>query len=214
MGDLPVICENGASCHMTCSSTGIINYREANTFMRTASSKRYPIEGYGDLPLTFRSSSDEIPLLLRDVAHVPSLSYHLLSLRVAADHGHTYTANKNMVTVKLRTGETLFFPSVGRVNFLYAYRPGALDDENSNAVIAAGPEPNNRGTPIDINAFNAAHAHAHERALRKTAKQMGVTVMSELQECKVSSMAKGIRMPFPSKTYARVPARSTPSVRG
>ena len=207
MGDLPVICDNGASCHMSHSSTGMINYREANATMRTASGKRYPIEGYGDLPLTFRSSSGEVPLLLCNVAHVPSLSYHLLSLIVVADNGHTYTGNKNGVTVKFKTGETLLFPSVGRLNFLYAYRPGALNDENVNAVIAPGPEPSNRGTPVDINAFHAAHAHAHEGALRKTAKQRGVTLKGELHECKGCSMAKDIRMPIPSKTHGRAAKR-------
>ena len=80
MGGLPVICDNSASCHMSHSSTGTISYREANATMRTASGKIYPIEGYGDLPLTFRSSSGEVPLFLCNVAHVPSLSYHLLSL--------------------------------------------------------------------------------------------------------------------------------------
>ena len=44
MENLPVICDNGASCHMSHSSTGMINYREANATMRTASGKRYPIE--------------------------------------------------------------------------------------------------------------------------------------------------------------------------
>ena len=53
MGDLPVFCDNGASCNMSVSSTGLINYREASATMRTASGKRYPIEGYGDLPLAF-----------------------------------------------------------------------------------------------------------------------------------------------------------------
>ena len=57
MRDLPVYCDNRASCHMSHSSTGMINYREANATMRKASGKRYLIEGYGDLPLTFRSSS-------------------------------------------------------------------------------------------------------------------------------------------------------------
>ena len=194
MGDLPVFCDNGASCHMSPSSTGMINYREANATMRPASGKRYPIEGYGDLPLTFRSSSGEVPLLPCNVAHVPSLSYQLISLRIAADNGHTYTGNKNSVTVKFKTGETLFFPSVGRVNFLYAYRPGALNDENANALIAPGPGPSNRGTPVDINAFRAAQAHAHEGALRKTARQMGVTLKGGLHECKGCSMAKAIRV--------------------
>ena len=143
----------------------MIYNREANAIMHTASGKRYPIEGYGDLPLTFRSSSGEVPLLLCNVAHVLSLNCHLLSLRVAADNGHTNTENKNGFTVKFKTGETLLFPSVGRLTFLYAYRPDALNYENANAVVAPGPEPSNRGTPVDINPFHAAHAHAHRVAI-------------------------------------------------
>ena len=45
MGDLPVICDNGASYHMPHSSTGMINYREANVSLRTASGKKYSIDG-------------------------------------------------------------------------------------------------------------------------------------------------------------------------
>ena len=78
----------------------MINYREAESFMRTASGTRYPIEGYGDLLLTFRSSRGEVPLLLRDVAHVPGLSCHLFSLRVAADKGHKYTGTSDGVMVE------------------------------------------------------------------------------------------------------------------
>ena len=58
------------------------------TFMRTATGSRYPIDGYGDLSLTLRSSEGEVGLLLRGVAHVPRLSYHLFSLRAAADKGN------------------------------------------------------------------------------------------------------------------------------
>ena len=201
MGDLPVISDNGALRHMSHSSTGMINYCEANATMRTASGKRYPIEGYGDLLLAFRSSSGEVHMLLCNVAHVPSLSYHLFSLRVAIDNGHTYTGNKNSVTIKFKPGETLFFPSVGRLNVLYAYRPGALNDEITNAVNIPGPEPINWGTPVDINTFHATHAHAHEGALRKTAKQMGVARKEGQHEFKGCSMAKGIRMPIPSRTH-------------
>jgi len=120
MGDIAVICDNGASCHMTYSSTGMIKYHEAKTFMRTACGARYPIEGYGDLPLTFRSSEGGLGLLLRGVAHVPRLSYHLFSLRVAADNEHQYKGTREGVTVKLITGETIVFTSRVRSNFFYA----------------------------------------------------------------------------------------------
>ena len=53
VGDVTVICDNGASCHMSHSATAMLNYRESNAYMRTASGSRYPIEGCGDLPLTF-----------------------------------------------------------------------------------------------------------------------------------------------------------------
>ena len=79
MGDLPVICDNGASCH---SFTGMINDREAYVIMRTANGKRYPIEGYGDLPVTFRSSSGEVPLLLCNGAFTqPQLPSSFLEIR-------------------------------------------------------------------------------------------------------------------------------------
>ena len=64
VGDLTVICDSGASCHMS-SSTGMMNYRESNAYVRTASGVRYPIAGYGDLHLTFRSSTGDVPMLLR-----------------------------------------------------------------------------------------------------------------------------------------------------
>ena len=203
VGDLTVICDSGTSCHMSHSATGMLNYRESNAYMRTASGSRYPIEGYGDLPLTFRSSSGNVPLLLRNVAHVPKLNYHLLSLRAVADNGHTYSGTKEGVTVFFSTGDTLFFPPVERLNFLYAYRPGMLFDETANATIAPGLSPSNRDTPVDINDFHVAHAHAHEGALRKTTKQMGVTLEGKLHECKGCSLAKGIRMSTPSKTHCR-----------
>ena len=199
-----MICDSGVSYHMSHSSTGMINYRESNAYMRTARGSRYPIEGYGDLPLTFRStSSGNVPVLLRDIAHVPKLNYHLLPLRAVAYNGYTYTGTKEGVTVCFSTGDTLLFPSVGRLNFLYAYRPGLLFDETANATIAPGLSLSNRDTPVGINDFHLAHAHAHGGALRKTAKQMGVTLEGKLYECKGFSLAKGIRMSIPSKTHCR-----------
>ena len=53
IGDFPVVCDKRALCHMSHSSTDMFNYREANATMRTASSKKYSTEVYGDLPFTF-----------------------------------------------------------------------------------------------------------------------------------------------------------------
>ena len=109
VGDISTNCDNGASCHISYSSAGMTNYRKAKTFMKTASGTKCPIEGYGDLPLTFRSGRGEVPLLLRGVAHVPCLRYHLFPLRVAADKGHTYACTIDGVILDFITGEKIFF---------------------------------------------------------------------------------------------------------
>lgn len=81
VGYIPAIFDNVAPCHMSCLSTGIFNYRESNGTMRTASGERYPIEGYGDLPLTFSFNSGEVPLLL---------NYQVSNLRAIADNDHAF----------------------------------------------------------------------------------------------------------------------------
>ena len=110
-----------------------MNYRESNAYMRTASGARYPIERSGDLSLTSRCISGDVPLLLRNVAHVPSLNYHFLSLGADADKGHTYTGNHEGVAVFFSTEDTLFF--------LYAYRPDILNDKTPMQLSRLGPHP-------------------------------------------------------------------------
>ena len=75
MGDLPVVFDNGASCHMSHSSTGMVNYREAKaTICTTSGGKRYPIEGYDALSLTFQSSGE-----VRCICCFATLSIYLAS---------------------------------------------------------------------------------------------------------------------------------------
>ena len=45
--------------------------------------------------------------------------------------------------------------------------------------------------------------NAHEIALRKTAKQMGVNMKGEMHECKGCLMAKSFRVSIPKKTENR-----------
>ena len=94
---------------MSFSYTGVIHYREAKTFTKTASACKYPIEGYRDLSLTFRSGRGEVVLLLCDVVLVPSLSYNVFCLNAAADRGNKYTGAIDGVMADFITGEKLFF---------------------------------------------------------------------------------------------------------
>ena len=85
-----------------------------------------------------------------------------------------------------------------RPNFLHAYRPGTPTDETANATIAPTTTTSGHKT-VDIEDFHVAHSHAHEGALKNTAKQMGANLEGEMHECKGFSMAKGLRMSIPKK---------------
>lgn len=62
----------------------------------------------------------------------PRLIFHLLSLRAIPDNGHTFFGYNE-------SDENAIFLLVGRLKFLYAYRPGTLVDEIAKAVIAPTP---------------------------------------------------------------------------
>ena len=64
------------------------------------------------------------------------------------------------------------------LSWAYETRPGALINENANAVVAPGPEPSNLGTPVDINAFHAAHVHAKEVVLVRNTKKKCIIVIN------------------------------------
>ena len=79
-----------------------------------------------------------------------------------------------------------------------------LVDETANATIAPGLASSKRDTIVDIIDFHVAHTHAHEGALRKTAKQVGVTLEGKLHECKSCSIAERTACPSHStKTNSR-----------
>lgn len=138
--DIPVICDIGRRViYVSCSSTGIFNCHDSNISMRTTSGEKCPIKGYGDVPLTLRSTSSKVSLSLRNVEHVPSLSCHLVSLRAIAVKDHTSCEDHEKITLYFSRGEALRFPSIGKHNFLYVYQLGTTIDKTFNTVIVPTP---------------------------------------------------------------------------
>ena len=143
-----------------------------------------------------------------NVAYVPGLSHHLLSLRRIADAGNKYIGTREGIRIVFaKSGDELFAPSFGQLNGLFGYRTDRSSEENLHAVIAPGARP----TPsaADINEFHCSHGHMHENLLHKTAKQVGVKLQGQLVPCQGCSEAKGIRKsvkPFTS-TRATKPAK-------
>ena len=95
---------------MTPSADYTVNYREGGGVVRIAHGRVMPIEGIGNLPMSFWSGKDWMQVILPNVAHVPRLEYNLLSLNRMADRGHEYVGEEKRVTLHLKNRNTLFGP--------------------------------------------------------------------------------------------------------
>ena len=104
---------SGCSQFMTLSGDYMVNYCEGGGVVRIADDRAMPIEGIGNLPMSFWSGKDWVQVILPNVAHVPLLGYNLPSLKRMVDRGYKkYIGKKKGVTLHLKNAKTLFGPSV------------------------------------------------------------------------------------------------------
>ena len=179
---------------MTPSADCMINYCEGGGVVRIADGRTMPIEGIGNLPMSFWSGKNWTQIVLPNVAHVPLLVYNLLSLKRMADRGHKYVGEEKGAALHLKNGKTLFGPSVGKLNCFSGFRRPLNSSSFTLATIASGKIPS--VSPVDINTFHTSHGHVHKKLLRSTAKQLGVVFEGPLRECEGCSVAKGLRKPI------------------
>ena len=194
------IADSAATCNMTPDADGLTNYRECSRPLGLANGEEISIVGYGDLTVNFRTDHRWVRVKMNDVAHVPQLSYNLISLLSMTLKGHTYTGDKGGVTLKLKGGETVFSPLVGKLCRQYGFRPEAAGSlvDTACATIALG-KTKAPTTPTDINIPHCTFGHTHEVLLKK--EQQGVNPSGELHECRGCSMAKGLRKPIARSTH-------------
>ena len=86
--------DTGANGHFTYDPRLLGNSAECSTVLRCAGGNTFPIVGTGTLRLSLRSGEGAICVTLMNIAHVPGLSHHLLSLRRIADEGNKYIATQ------------------------------------------------------------------------------------------------------------------------
>ena len=211
------IADSAATCSMTPNSDGLTCYRECSRPLGLANGEEITIVGYGDLTVDFRTNHGWVRVEMNDVAHVPQLSYNIISLPSMAQKGHTYTGNKDGVTLELKGGKTVFFPLVGKLCRQYGYRPKAANNMVDTACTTIAPgKTKTPTTPTDINILHCTFGDTHEVLLKK--EQQGVNPSGELHECRGCSMAKGPRKPIARSTHtgadtlclSRAPAAAAP----
>ena len=202
LGDDLWLLDTGATGHFTYDPRLLENYAGCSRGLRCAGGSTFPIVGTGTLRLSPRSGEGVVCVTLMNVAHVPGLSHHLLSLRRIGDAGNKYIGTREGIRIVVtKSGDELFTPSCGQLNGLFGYHTDRSSGENVHALIAPGARP----TPsaADINEFHCSHGHMHEDLLRKTAKKIEVKLRGQLVPCQGCSEAKGIRKPVKPFTYTR-----------
>ena len=211
------IADSAATCNMTPDADGLTNYRECSRPPGLANGEEISIVGYGDLTVNFRTDHGWVRVKMNDVAHVPQLSHNLISLPSMTLKGHTYMGDKGGVTLKLKGGETVFFPLVGKLCRQYGFRPEAAGSMVDSACTTIAPgKTKTPTTPTDINILHCTSGHTHEVLLKK--EQQGVNPSGELHECRGCSMARGLRKSIARSTHtgadtlrlSRAPAAAAP----
>ena len=211
------IANSAATCNMTPDADGLTNYRECNRPFGLANGEEISIVGYGDLTVNFRTDHRWVRVKMNDVAHVPQLNYNLISLPSMTLKVHTYTGDKNGVTLKLNGGETVFFPLVGKLCRQYGYRPEAAGSmvDTACATIAPG-KAKAPTTPTDVHILHCTFGHTHEVLLKK--EQQGVKPSGKLHKCRGCPTAKGLWKSTAKSTHtgadtlclSRAPAATAP----
>ena len=119
--------------------------------------------------------------------------------------GHTYTGDKDGITLKLSGGETVFFPLISKLYRQYEYRRKAAGSmvDTACATIAPG-KAKAPTTSTDINILHCTFGHIHGVLLKKTATQQGIAYNGDLHVCRRCSMAKGLRKPIARSTHKKL----------
>ena len=194
------IADSAATCNMTPDADGLTNYRECRRPLGLANGEEISIVGYGDLTVNFRTDHRWVRVKMNDVAHVPQLSHNLISLPSMTLKGHTYMGDKGGVTLKLKGGETVFFPLVGKLCRQYGFRPEAAGSMVDSACTTIAPgKTKTPTTPTNINILHCTSGNTHEVLLKK--EQQGVNPSGELHECRGCSMARGLRKSIARSTH-------------
>ena len=129
------------------------------------------IAGYGE-PVAFRSDNRWVHVKLHHVAHALLLSYSPISLPSLALKDHTYAGDKDNVTLKLKGGETVHFPLIGKRCRQYGYRPEANGRVvDTSCPVNAPRQAKAPTTATGINTFYCTYGHTHKVLLKKTAEQ-------------------------------------------
>ena len=137
-------------------------YRECSRPLGLTNGEAISIVRYGDLAVNLRTDHGWVRVEMNDVAYAPLLNYNLILLPSMTLQGHTYTGDKDGITLKLNGGETVFSRLVGKLCRQYGYRPEAAGSMVDTACATIAPEKAKAPTtPTEINILHCTFGRTH-----------------------------------------------------
>ena len=112
-GDLWLL-DTGATGHFTYDSRSLENYGECSRVLRCAGGNTFPIVGTATFRLSLGFGEGVVCVTLLNLAHVPGLSHHLLSLRRIADGGNKYVGTREGIQTVFAKSVFVFPLDLGR----------------------------------------------------------------------------------------------------
>ncbi|CAM9785325.1 unnamed protein product [Discosporangium mesarthrocarpum] len=188
------IADSGATWHMTTEITGMYDFVSTteHTFVEAANGRKCAVNGKATLKVVFENKSGtDIHMILHNVMYIPGLKHNLFSLLAAAERGHTFVETTHGIEV---VGGLSFVRRPGKG---YASALAHPTREIAATALTPGRFPTKT---VDINLFHCSYGHAHEHALRLTARRMGVALVGKLETCSGCGMGKSIRLAIPLHT--------------
>lgn len=126
-----------ATCHMFASVDRFENYRACDGGqVRLANGSTIPIAGYGDVTIAFRSGDGWTPVRLEGVAHVPRVTFNVLSLTKLMSERHAFQGDSRGLTLRMQGGASVPFPYYNSLPVQSGYRIGSGGRAGGSAPLA------------------------------------------------------------------------------
>ena len=104
------VADSGCSQFMTHSADYMVNCHEDRGVVRIADGRAMPIEGIGNLRMSFWSGKDWVQIVRPNVTPALLLGYNLLSFKRMADRGHKNVGEKKGVALHLKNVRLCLVP--------------------------------------------------------------------------------------------------------
>lgn len=199
--NLSWVFDTAASAHF-CSNKNLLTdfKRVTDTTMAVAiSGVNCPVEGTGNVKLSFRSSNGECQIVnLLNVIYTPKLRRNLISGPLIDKGGGSFIGKKNKIMVYAKEGHKLF--TCKKVNGLYYVNPDYPKLKNKNALHVDTQNP--KSFKDNLSNWHNKYCHINKKYIIKTCKENAVNGLPSLKDdnvnCEDCKIAKSRRKTFKS----------------